>query len=64
MRECELQQMEQGTQKTRAVFHATSRSLIGLRAEIANATRGMAVYNHIFHSYVPYEVFFFIIVLN
>ena len=56
MREAELQHMEQGAQKTRAVFHATSRSLIGLRSDIANATRGMAVFNHLFHSYVPYEV--------
>lgn len=58
--------MEQGPTKTRATFFATSRSLIGLRSELANATRGMAVYNHLFHSYVPFEVsiFFFYIYTN
>eukprot|EP00339_Tiarina_fusa_P026063 CAMPEP_0117033446 /NCGR_PEP_ID=MMETSP0472-20121206/23896_1 /TAXON_ID=693140 ORGANISM="Tiarina fusus, Strain LIS" /NCGR_SAMPLE_ID=MMETSP0472 /ASSEMBLY_ACC=CAM_ASM_000603 /LENGTH=602 /DNA_ID=CAMNT_0004742363 /DNA_START=221 /DNA_END=2029 /DNA_ORIENTATION=+ len=55
MRDADLQQMEQGASKTRAVFHATSRSLIGLRSDIANATRGMAVFNHLFHSYVDFE---------
>jgi len=55
VREAELQHMEQGPTKTRATFFATSRSLIGLRSELANATRGMAVYNHLFHSYVPFE---------
>jgi len=55
VREADLQHMEQGATKTRAIFHATSRSLIGVRSEIANVTRGMAVFNHLFHSYVPYE---------
>ena len=55
MRDADLQHMDQGPTKTRATFFATSRSLIGLRSEIANATRGMAVFNHLFHSYVPYE---------
>ena len=56
MRDAELLGMNQTETKTRATFLATSRSLIGLRSELTNATRGSGIFNHIFYDYVPYRV--------
>jgi len=40
--------------KKRLIFQAPSRGLVGFRNELITMTRGSAVYNHLFHSYVPY----------
>lgn len=41
--------------KTRLVFHLTSRGLLGFRSELISATRGTGVLNHIFLEYVPFQ---------
>jgi GTP-binding protein len=44
-----------GAGKTRLVFHAPSRGLIGYHGEFLTETRGTGVMNRIFHGYGPYR---------
>lgn len=41
--------------KTRIVFYAPSRGLIGYQGEFLTDTKGTGVLNRIFHAYVPYK---------
>jgi GTP-binding protein len=55
-RKGELQDMRpSGAGKTRLVFHAPSRGLIGYHGEFLTDTRGTGVMNRLFHSYRPYR---------
>jgi GTP-binding protein len=55
-RKGELQDMRpSGAGKTRLVFHAPSRGLIGYHGEFLTDTRGTGVMNRIFHAYGPYR---------
>ena len=52
----ELQDMRpSGGGRTRLVFHAPSRGLIGYNGELLTATRGSAVMNRLYHSYAPHK---------
>jgi GTP-binding protein len=52
----ELQEMRQaGAGKTRLVFHAPSRGLIGYHGEFLTDTRGTGVMNRVFSHYAPYK---------
>ena len=44
-----------GAGKTRLVFHAPSRGLIGYQSRFLTDTRGTGVLNRLFHSYAPYK---------
>jgi GTP-binding protein len=44
-----------GAGKTRIVFHAPSRGLIGYHGEFLTDTRGTGVMNRMFHGYAPYR---------
>ena len=44
-----------GAGKTRIVFRAPSRGLIGYQSRFLTQTRGTGVLNRIFHSYAPYK---------
>jgi GTP-binding protein len=56
MRKGELQDMRpSGAGKTRLVFYAPSRGLIGYHGEFLTDTRGTGVMNRIFHEYGPYR---------
>ena len=44
-----------GAGKSRIVFHAPSRGLIGYQSQFLTDTRGTGVMNRIFHSYAPYK---------
>src|SRR5580700_6216604 len=44
-----------GAGKTRIVFHAPSRGLIGYHGEFLTDTRGTGVINRMFHGYAPYR---------
>ena len=44
-----------GGGKTRLVFHAPSRGLIGYQSEFLTDTRGTGVMNRLFHGYGPYK---------
>ncbi len=44
-----------GAGKTRIVFHAPSRGLIGYHGEFLTDTRGTGVINRIFHGYAPFR---------
>ncbi len=44
-----------GAGKTRLLFHAPSRGLIGYQSRFLTATRGTGVMNRIFHDYAPYK---------
>ncbi|HSI01330.1 MAG TPA: EF-Tu/IF-2/RF-3 family GTPase, partial [Reyranella sp.] len=55
-RKGELQDMRpSGAGKTRVVFHAPSRGLIGYHGEFLTDTRGTGVMNRLFHSYGPFR---------
>jgi GTP-binding protein len=55
-RKGELQDMRpSGAGKTRLVFHAPSRGLIGYHGEFLTDTRGTGVMNRIFHAYGAYR---------
>ena len=55
-RKAEMQDMRTaGAGKTRLVFHAPSRGLIGFQSRFLTETRGTGVLNRLFHSYVPYK---------
>ena len=44
-----------GAGKTRLVFHAPSRGLIGYQSQFLTDTRGTGVLNRLFHAYQPYK---------
>ncbi len=44
-----------GAGKTRLVFHAPSRALIGYHGEFLTDTRGTGVLNRVFHGYAPWK---------
>ncbi len=44
-----------GGGKTRIVFHAPSRALIGYHGDFLTDTRGTGVMNRVFHGYAPYK---------
>jgi GTP-binding protein len=44
-----------GHGRTRLVFHAPTRGLIGYQGELLSDTRGTAVMNRIFHAYAPHK---------
>jgi GTP-binding protein len=44
-----------GGGKTRLVFHAPSRGLIGYLSEFLTDTRGTGIMNRLFHGYTPYK---------
>ena len=44
-----------GAGKSRIIFHAPSRGLIGYQSQFLTDTRGTGVMNRIFHSYAPYK---------
>ena len=44
-----------GAAKTRLVFHAPSRGLIGYHGEFLTDTRGTGVMNKLFHGYAPFK---------
>jgi GTP-binding protein len=44
-----------GGGRTRLLFHAPSRGLIGYNGELLTSTRGSAVMNRIYHSYAPHK---------
>ena len=43
-----------GAGKTRMIFHAPSRGLIGYQSRFLTQTRGTGVLNRVFHEYAPY----------
>jgi len=56
LRKADMQDMRpSGGGKTRIVFHAPSRGLIGYHNEFLTDTRGTGIMNRIYHSYVPYK---------
>ncbi len=44
-----------GVGRTRIVLVVPTRSLIGYQAELLSDTRGTAIFNRLFHSFVPYK---------
>jgi GTP-binding protein len=56
VRKGEMQDMRAtGAGKTRIIFHAPSRGLIGYHGEFLTDTRGTGVMNRVFHGYGPYK---------
>ncbi|WP_413204611.1 translational GTPase TypA [Rhodospirillum sp. A1_3_36] len=56
LRKAELQEMKpSGGGKSRLVFHAPSRGLIGYHGEFLTDTRGTGVMNRLFHGYAPHK---------
>ena len=43
-----------GGGRTRLVFYAPTRGLIGYQRELLSDTRGTAIMNRLFHEYAPY----------
>lgn len=55
-RKAEMTEMKQsGVGRTRMVFHAPTRGLIGYQGELMTDTRGTAIMNRIFLEYAPYK---------
>lgn len=55
-RKAEMQEMKpSGGGKTRIVFHAPSRGLIGYHGEFLTDTRGTGIMNRLYHGYAPYK---------
>jgi len=44
-----------GVGRTRMVFHAPTRGLIGYQGELLSDTRGTAIMNRVFHEYAPHK---------
>ncbi|MEP6355072.1 MAG: translational GTPase TypA [Hyphomicrobiales bacterium] len=44
-----------GVGRTRLVFHAPTRGLIGYQPELLSDTRGTAIFNRVFHEFAPYK---------
>jgi GTP-binding protein len=55
-RKAEMQDMRpSGGGKTRVLFHAPSRGLVGYHGEFLTDTRGSGVMSRLFHGYAPYK---------
>ena len=55
-RKAELVEMRpSGGHRTRLVFYAPTRGLIGYQGELLTDTRGTAIMNRLFHAYAPYK---------
>lgn len=55
-RKGEMQDMRpSGAGKTRIIFFAPSRGLIGYQGEFLTDTRGTGIINRLFHGYIPYK---------
>src|SRR5690606_2447229 len=55
-RRAELLEMRpSGGGRTRLVLHAPTRGLIGYQSELLSDTRGTAIFNRLFHAYMPYK---------
>ena len=55
-RKAEMIEMKQsGAGRTRMVFHAPTRGLIGYQGELMTDTRGTAIMNRVFLEYAPYK---------
>ncbi|MEP3277896.1 MAG: translational GTPase TypA [Stappiaceae bacterium] len=55
-RKAELIEMKpSGGGRTRLMFHAPTRGLIGYQSELMSDTRGTAIFNRVFHEYAPYK---------
>ena len=55
-RKAEMVEMKpSGTGRTRMVFHAPTRGLIGYQGELLSDTRGTAIMNRVFLEYAPYK---------
>ncbi len=50
-----LEMKPAGAGKTRLVFHAPARGLIGYHGDFLTATRGTGIMNRMFHTYAPYR---------
>ncbi len=50
-----LEMKPSGTGRTRLVFHAPTRGLIGYQGELLSDTRGTAIMNRLFHDYAPHK---------
>ncbi len=44
-----------GTGRTRLTLHVPTRALIGYQPELLSDTRGTAIFNRVFHAFVPYK---------
>ncbi|MEO9969838.1 MAG: translational GTPase TypA [Hyphomonadaceae bacterium] len=55
-RKAEMLEMKpSGAGRTRMVFHAPTRGLIGYQGELLSDTRGTAIMNRVFHEYAPHK---------
>ncbi|MEO1475257.1 MAG: translational GTPase TypA [Pseudomonadota bacterium] len=55
-RKAEMLEMKpSGAGRTRCVFHAPTRGLIGYQGELLSDTRGTAIMNRVFHDYAPHK---------
>lgn len=55
-RKAELMEMKpSGGGRQRLIFQSPTRGLIGYQSELLTDTRGTAIMNRVFHSYVPYK---------
>ena len=50
-----LEMKPSGVGRTRLVFHAPTRGLIGYQGELLSDTRGTAIMNRVFHEYQPHK---------
>jgi len=50
-----LEMKPSGAGKTRLVFHAPARGLIGYHGDFLTATRGTGIMNRMFHTYAPFK---------
>jgi GTP-binding protein len=50
-----LEMRPSGAGRTRMVFHAPTRGLIGYQGELLSDTRGTAIMNRVFHEYAPHK---------
>ncbi|WP_350335619.1 translational GTPase TypA [Coralliovum pocilloporae] len=50
-----LEMRPSGGGRTRLMFHAPTRGLIGYQSELLSDTRGTAIFNRLFHGYAPYK---------
>ncbi|SDU39488.1 translational GTPase TypA [Stappia sp. ES.058] len=50
-----LEMRPSGSGRSRLVFHAPTRGLIGYQSELLSDTRGTAIFNRVFHAYAPFK---------
>ncbi|MEP0454576.1 MAG: translational GTPase TypA, partial [Roseibium sp.] len=50
-----LEMRSSGANRSRLVFLAPTRGLIGYQAELMSDTRGSAIFNRLFHGYAPHK---------